>query len=76
MVFSGYIPWSGVAGSYDGSTFRFLRNLYMCLYQFTFPPTVCLDNVKEVKTMLWGKVHNMKHKIHCHLLFARAFSKS
>ena len=28
MVFSGYMPSSGIAGSYGNSNFSFLRNLY------------------------------------------------
>ena len=44
MVFSGYIPRTGIAGSYGSSIFRFLKEspYYSpwCLYQFTFPPTV------------------------------------
>ena len=43
LFFFGYIPRSGIAGSYDSSIFSFWETAILFpqwLYQFTFPPTV------------------------------------
>ena len=44
LVFSGYMPSSGIAGSYGGFIPGFFKespsSLPEWLYQFTFPPTV------------------------------------
>ena len=38
MVFSGYMPSSGVAGSYGSSTFTFLRNLLQYVFSIVAAP--------------------------------------
>ena len=47
MVFCGYVPSSGIAGSYGILFLVFLRNIctvFLSGYQFTFPPTVQEDS--------------------------------
>ena len=40
-MWSGYMPWSGIAKLYGESVFSFLRNFPQWLHQLEFSSTVC-----------------------------------
>ena len=54
IVFCGYIPWNGTAGSYgiNSSVYCFLKNLYFLLHHVIIPTCIATISVGEFSFLI------------------------